>query len=84
MLKLSKGAGLVEPLIVTAILLILALIAYRGINRPGKVCTKQTTVAEILSVSRHEMLVKYADGTLTKIPTHKGVIVGDVVCLVYR
>jgi len=84
MLKLSKGAGLPDVLIVGAILGVLGLITYQGVNRPGEVCIKEVTVAEILSVSKHETLIKYTDGTLAKIPTHKGVIVGDVVCLVYR
>jgi hypothetical protein len=53
-------------------------------NKAPRQCIAEKTIAEIVSVSRHETTVKYTDGTSQRVSTFQGAAVGDVKCLAYQ
>lgn len=83
-MKHQKGISLWEALFVAAIIFIIIMAAFNGYNRSHKVCIAEKTIAEIVSVSRHETTVKYTDGTFQRVSTLNGAAVGDVKCLAYQ
>lgn len=83
-MKRQTGVSLWEALFVAAILFTVIMAAINGYNRSHKVCIAEKTIAEIVSVSRHETTVKYTDGTFQRVSTLNGATVGDVKCLAYQ
>lgn len=74
----------IEAITVVAILILLLVIGVQGCTRNKKICIAEKTIAEIVSVSRHETTVKYTDGTFQRVSTLNGATVGDVKCLAYQ
>lgn len=62
----------------------IATVSYLVHNQEPRVCIAEKTIAEIVSVSRHETTVKYTDGTFQRVSTLNGATVGDVKCLAYQ
>lgn len=78
------GVTAPEALTVIAVFIIIAAAAFIRINKDNKVCIAEKTITEILSVGRHETVVKYNDGTIQRVSTPNGVTLGDKRCFAYQ